>query len=285
MDFFKRSNTKQAETRTGYIFEGHAVSDVGSVRSNNEDNYVIDTYMNQSSADHSECGLVAPKAGKGGKGGWHLVGIFDGMGGGEKGEVAANETAEIFVETFRHFGRSTSAAVVEQSIRTAFLQANNRIIDLQCEGRVYGTTGTVLATDGRSMKIFHLGDSRAYLLRNGELFQLTRDQTLAQMKLDAGLYGPDDPSVEADKHKLTEYIGRDWTRENLSPVEGQWMPVVPNDRILLCSDGLYDMCTDCQIADILAVGDKGNDTAQKLVKAALDHGGIDNVTCIVVNFR
>ena len=280
MALFKRNNTKQARSDVGYIFEGCVVSDVGSIRSNNEDNYVIDTYMNLSNGDHSECCLVAPKSGKDG---WHMAGIFDGMGGGEQGEVAAHETAEIFVDTFRRFGRDSSAALVEQNIRTAFLQANNRIVGLQPQSQIFGTTGTVLATNGRNMKIFHLGDSRAYLLRNGELFQLTRDQTLARMKIDAGLYDPDDPNIEADKHKLTEYIGRDWTRENLRPVEGQWVPVEPKDRVLLCSDGLYDMCSDRKIADILMVGD-GKQIARTLVEAAIENGGMDNVTCIVVTF-
>lgn len=281
MDFFRRNIEKKAEPKSGCGFEGYVVSDVGSVRSNNEDNYVIDTYMNLSDGDRSECGLVAPK---GGKNGWHLAGVFDGMGGGEKGEVAAHETAEIFLDTFRGFRRGVSTALVEQNLRAAFLQANNRIVDLQQQDRVFGTTGTVVATDGQNMKIFHLGDSRAYLLRNGELFQLTRDQTLAQMKLDAGLYEPNDPRVEVDKHKLTEYIGRDWTRENLRPVEGQWMPVEPKDRLLLCSDGLYDMCSDRQIADFLRSDLEENQIARELVKAAIENGGMDNITCIVVTF-
>lgn len=281
MALFKRNDPGKEKLDQGCYFVGYAVSDVGRVRSNNEDNYVIDTYMNRSNGDYSERCLSAPECSRAG---WHFAGVFDGMGGGEKGEVAAHETAVIFLETFRNLGIHATTDQIDQGIRNAFLQANNRIIDLQQESRVFGTTGTVVATDGRSFKVYHLGDSRAYFMRNGELFQLTRDQTLAQMKIDAGLYQPDDPQVEVDKHKLTEYIGRDWTRENIRPLEGQWIPVTRNDRILLCSDGLYDMCPDFRIADILGSGNNVSKVAQGLVRSALDQGGEDNVTCIVVIF-
>lgn len=261
-------------------FCGCVVSDVGHRRVNNEDNYVLGKYMNVSCADHSQIQVSVMETG----GIWRFAGVFDGMGGGDKGELAAKLTAEVFMETFERLDACTSKAEADLAMRKAFLEANNKIVDLQQKYKIFGTTGTVICTNGMEFKIYHLGDSRAYLLRDGDLFQLTRDQTLAQMKLDAGLYEADDPQVQMDKHKLTEFIGRDWTRENIYPIESDWMAIRDQDCLLLCSDGLYDMCSDGEIRRIL-LGDETLETAAtKLVDAALEHGGDDNITCLLIGF-
>ena len=169
---------------------------------------------------------------------------------------------------------------IDSTMRQAFLDANNKIIDLQKQHQVFGTTGTVAVTNGDLIKIYHLGDSRAYLMRNRELSQLTRDQTLAQMKMDVGIYQPDAPGAEAEKHQLTEYIGKDPTKQYLRPLESDWFSLQSGDGILLCSDGLYDMCSDLQIGDLLASDASPSEKAKALTAAALSAGGSDNVTCI-----
>ena len=141
-----------------------------------------------------------------------------------------------------------------------------------------------MCSNGVEFKIYHLGDSRAYLSREDELLQLTKDQTLAQMKLDVGMYREDDPAAEADKHKLTEYIGRDWTRENIRPVESRWIPIQAGDCVLLCSDGLYDMCKNEEIANILRVNSTTEEKTASLVRSAIIRGGEDNITCVIVSF-
>lgn len=270
-----------AETiKKRFRFSGSVVSDVGSVRANNEDNYVLGQYINHNSADYSETSVSFSDT----SGDWQFAGVFDGMGGGEMGELASRDTAAIFLAAFRRISEAQSKAEVDLTIRSAFLEANNRIVALQKEYRVFGTTGTVLCSNGLEFKLYHLGDSRAYLVRGDELLQLTKDQTLAQMKLEVGMYNEDDPAAEADKHKLTEYIGRDWTKENLNPVESLWLPIESGDHILLCSDGLYDMCSNEEIAEILWRNESTGDKAVQLVRAAVSHGGEDNVTCIVVAF-
>lgn len=260
-------------------FSGAVVSDVGCVRANNEDNYVLGKHMNSSSSDHSEVSFSV----SGDSCSWQFAGVFDGMGGGEIGEQASLESAQIFLEAFHRLGTCPSKGEVDLCMRNAFLKANNRIVDLQQEYSVLGTTGTVLCTSGTEFKIYHLGDSRAYLFRDNNLVQITKDQTLAQMKIDLGKYHANDPAAKADKHKLTEYIGRDWTREHIKPVESQWLPIQSGDQVLLCSDGLYDMCADTEIAGILRKNDPKN-SATALVKMACDEGGYDNVTCLVAAF-
>lgn len=271
---------EECAEKRGYGFASAVVSDVGCVRANNEDNYVLGRYMNINSSDHSEVSVSLSDM----PGVWQFAGVFDGMGGGEMGELASHDTATIFLEAFDHLNGSPSKTEVDLCIRKAFLEANNRIIALQKEYKIFGTTGTVLCSNGVEYKIYHLGDSRAYLVRENELLQLTKDQTLAQMKLEVGMYREDDPAAEADKHKLTEYIGRDWTRENIKPVESHWIPIQTGDCVLLCSDGLYDMCTNEEIAGVLWGNGTIEEKATSLVCKAISAGGEDNITCAVVSF-
>lgn len=276
----KSKNRSEISSDIHCGFSGAARSDIGCVRSNNEDNYVFGKYMNHDSAEHSEIACSFAKV----SGEWHFAGVFDGMGGGEMGELAAHDTAEIFLKAFDGLTESQSKTEVDLILRKAFLEANNRIVSLQKEYKIFGTTGTVLCTNGAEFKIYHLGDSRAYLVHEDELIQITKDQTLAQMKMEVGMYREDDPSAEADKHKLTEYIGRDWTKENLKPVESRWLSVRRNDRILLCSDGLYDMCADDVISGILRKNTSVAEIASELVNTAKANGGEDNITCVVILF-
>ena len=256
------------------------VSDVGLIRGNNEDNYILDTCMNVNADRHIQAQTTFEAL----KDQWHLFGVFDGMGGGEKGEIASGTTAKVFKDAWLRASDCADKTEIDNILRKSFLDSNNEIVHLQRKFKIYGTTGTVICTNSEEFKIYHLGDSRAYLLRDGQLFRLTKDQTLAQMKIDVGLYEASDPQAEMERHKLTEYIGRDWTKENLSPVESEWIPIEPNDRILLCSDGLYDMCTDTNIAEILKSLPMPATAAKNLVQAALANGGEDNITCVVLSF-
>lgn len=278
-DSRKKFGDDQLE-ESGFVFSGAVVSNVGCVRSNNEDNYVLGRHMNVNSSDHSEASVSFSDT----SGVWQFAGVFDGMGGGEMGELASHDTAAIFLEAFDQLSKSSSKTEVDLCIRRAFLEANNRVIALQKEYKIFGTTGTVLCSNGIAFKIYHLGDSRAYLVHKDELLQLTKDQTLAQMKLEVGMYKEDDPTAEADKHKLTEYIGRDRTRENIKPVESRWIPIQADDCMLLCSDGLYDMCTDQEIASILLGNGSTEEKAASLVHTSISKGGEDNVTCVVLSF-
>lgn len=288
MKLFKRRYAVGTEQGTppgtdGAGFRGTlvtAVSDTGCVRRNNEDNYLLDIYINESCGNRSEVSAFLPWR----PSGWNLIGIFDGMGGGEKGELAALVTAQEFRNAARELLTAPTGAEADEILRRAFRRANDRAVELQARYGTYGTTGTVVCTNGEVFKIYHLGDSRAYLLRQQELFQLTRDHTLARMKLEAGLYQEDDPQVERDKNRLTEYIGRDEAGGNLCPEESKWIPAAAGDCILLCSDGLYDMCPATEIRKILNQGADNRCKTGMLVQRALERGGRDNVTCICLDF-
>ena len=261
-----------------YVLQGHVKSHVGCVRTNNEDNYILLGQLNEEASNENEADTYSSHP----MGAWCCIGIFDGMGGGEKGEVAANIAAKELKKSMELLQGYAGSRDVDREVRAAFLRANNQIIEMQNHIGVYGTTGTVCCLNGSQFRIYHLGDSRAYLFRNGQLFKLTYDQTVAQMKIDAGFYGKDDPRVNVEMHQLTKYIGCDDSREFLKPQESEWMPLKSDDRILLCSDGLYDMCSQERIREILEKKTASDDAAESLVAAALENGGLDNVTCLVV---
>lgn len=261
-----------------YILEGHAVTHVGHARENNEDNYILLNAWNEKAKDAHVSDICVSHS----MGNWNCIGVFDGMGGGDLGEVASRlGTTEVLSAT-KALDRNATYEQVDAAMERAFLEANNAVVHLQQDNNIYGTTGTVCCLDGYRLRIYHLGDSRAYLFRENQLYLLTRDQTVAQIKIDAGLYEKDDRRLERERHQLTEYIGCDDTKENIRPVESQWMDIKHKDRILLCSDGLYDMCSEEQIKHILQNTQDTDETAEALVQKALENGGKDNVTCLVV---
>lgn len=248
------------------------VSDVGRVRKVNEDNYFLDGQYNVDAVPHreQEAEIRAPTC----------IAVFDGMGGGEAGDVASRLAAESFRHATSLLEGGLSTEQIDQIMTEAFRKANAAIIEHQKTMAMYGTTGTVMVIFGRYGKVYHLGDSRLYLYRDGQLTQLTRDQTVAQMKIDSGFYKPDDERVKIESHQLTEFIGCDQSLRHIRPVESDWLKLRRSDILLLCSDGLYDMCSDEIIANIIGNGGEPLEIGKRLVNSALASGGVDNITCL-----
>ena len=259
------------------VFQACVISDLGRVCCKNEDNFLLSNRINETYASRLELSVEESNAYEQ----WHIAGVFDGISSGENAEIASKEAAKAFQKAAGSLCGTQTKESVDQFVRTAFLDAGRSISRMKQFGNGVGTTGTVLCTNLKVFKVFHLGDSRAYLIRNHRLFQLTRDQTLAQLKLDAGLYEKCCSEIESDSHILTDYIGRN---PDGRPTESQWVNVQKNDSILLCSDGLYDMCTDSEIIKITQKTCSAQEQAQRLVDAALEKGGTDNVTCTVIHF-
>lgn len=283
--FKKRKAKPEAQSavpkkENAFAFRAYAVSDVGRLRENNEDNYFLGaSQWNETAANHSEAAADVKSCS------WQLAGVFDGMGGGEAGELASAAAAKAVKNAWEQMTGALSRQEVDVLLRRAFLDANNTVVDLQRQLQIFGTTGTLLCTDGNAFKIYHNGDSRAYLIREGDMFPLTKDQTLAQMKLEMGMYDENDPNAEAEKHKLVEYIGRDRTKQNFKPVESHWIPIEKGDGLLLCSDGLYDMVNNEDILFLLLSAGTPREKAALLADRANTNGGIDNITCIYISFN
>lgn len=273
----KRLSSMETFTKK-YTLDGYVSSHVGCIRTNNEDNYILHSLMKDSSINISENGICEAHE----LGTWNCIAIFDGMGGGEGGEEASRIASVAMLSELDGLEKVMDETKIDVAIRNGFSKANNTIVKMQQETMVYGTTGTVCCMNGKKFKIYHLGDSRAYLFREGQLMQITRDQTVAQMKIDAGFYSADDPKAESEKHQLIEYIGCDWSMENLVPIESDWIDICTGDQLLLCSDGLYDMCSDVKIGQIMIESDSTDKAVERMVETALFNGGRDNITCVVV---
>lgn len=224
-----------------------AVSDRGLVRTNNEDSAYA---------------------------GPHLLVLADGMGGHAAGEVAS----QLMVEHLEHLDRDPEDADMLALLGAAAEDGNAAIeasVAEHPEQAGMGTTLTATMFNGRELGLIHVGDSRGYLLRKGELRQLTVDDTFVQSLVDGGKLAPEDVSSHPQKSLILKaYTGRA-VEPHLELIE-----VKPGDRVLLCSDGLSDPVTQQTIQ--LALGDGTPEmAANRLIELALRSGGPDNVTVVV----
>lgn len=264
---------KQAEVHI-FGFSGCVISDTGCIRSTNEDNFLLMDQINEMCKNHSKMSVIEQGEPKN----WLLAGVFDGISSTEMAEMASRKAATAFCKAGTALQSIYSNGQAEQLLRGTFYEVNEQI----AKARRGGTTATVLCANQQFFKIFQLGDSRAYLFRNGQLYQLTRDQTLAQLKLDAGLYNTYGQGIYRESHILTDYIGRD---RGGYPVESDWIPIQSGDRVLLCSDGLYELCSDAQMVNILQENLSTEKQVEKMVAVAKENGGVDNITCMVLHFQ
>jgi PPM family protein phosphatase len=202
--------------------------------------------------------------------------VADGMGGAKAGEVAS----QIAVEAFDDAGGGPSEA--EGQLRDIAQSANRRIYDLaQAEEsrRGMGTTLTAALVGPDGVSLGHVGDSRCYLLRDGELEQITRDHSLVAELERTGQIGPG----EAEHHPQRSIITRALGPERDVDVDTYTIKGRPGDVFLLCSDGLTSMISDDEVASILRSAGSLEDAADALVRSANQSGGKDNIT--VVLFR
>ena len=144
-----------------------------------------------------------------------------------------------------------------------------------------GTTLTLAYSVGVHLFLIHVGDSRAYLFRRGQLQQLTRDHTVAQALADAGHIKQDDVRRHPKRNTLTNYLGG---HRGKIKADVRWLRLEDGDRVLLCSDGLSDMVEDAEIARSLAAHPDSDTAALDLIRLALENGGKDNVTVVVASY-
>jgi len=230
-----------------------AKSDVGLVRSNNEDAFVLDPELNF----------------------WALA---DGMGGAASGEVASRIFTETTLEVFSKWGRAgeENFALVQK----VFLLANERIFTRGKENPSHhgmGCTAELLAFFEQNFILGHVGDSRTYVYRLGQLRQLTRDHSLVQDQIDQGLI----TLAEARKHPLRHIISRAVGVEEKLAVDFIKGKSLPGDIFLLCSDGLSDTVEDSTIQKTLSLPLHLEKKGDKLIELARSSGGHDNITAVL----
>ena len=264
-----------------------AATDPGKVRANNEDHFLVTRYCRTALALKTNLpdGLVPKKFEEGG---YALV-VADGMGGTTAGEVASRMAiaagVSLALESPRwHVLNTPEEIAAQQELwRGRFREidsvlARHAWADPTLTGM--GTTLTLACVVGADLSLYHVGDSRAYLYRQGRLLQLTSDHTVAQEMANAGLIDRSAVGRHRQRHTLTRYIGGGREVE----AETQHVPLEDGDRLLVCSDGLNDMVPDAKIAFVLGSVSDPDQTCASLIALALEAGGKDNVTVIVANY-
>ncbi len=218
-----------------------------------------------------------------------LAVLADGMGGYNAGEVAAlmatgtlRADIEAALTDNPRFLNEASTEQYTQWLQSRINHANLDIFEAALTYEHYAGMGTTLVMalfKGKRVLIAHIGDSRLYLSRGQELRQLTRDHSLLQAQIDAGLISPEDARDALHKNLVTRAVGVEPTVY----AEIQDFPTEPGDIYLLCSDGLTDMAEDQEIAAILQNNSIALDIkANQLIALANQHGGRDNVSVILV---
>jgi protein phosphatase len=207
-----------------------------------------------------------------------LLAVADGMGGMAAGDVASN----IVIAALAHLDDDVTGSAPLDALRAAVESANQQIRDAveqnpAMEGM--GTTLTGILFGGNKIGLVHIGDSRAYLLRDGELTQITRDDTYVQLLVDEGRI----TELEANTHPQKSLLMRALDGRDADP-EYSLRQVVAGDRYLLCSDGLSGVVSDETIAATLREYADPHQCADRLVQLALRAGGPDNITVIVADF-
>lgn len=271
-----------------------AVSDKGKRRPNNEDAFIIfrtGRYFQRVMTNVQEELLPKHHEENG-----YAMAVADGMGGLAAGEVASTMVlttiVNLMLSSVKWALKLDNPEFREQEIREGILRGIDYLskadaaIEKRAEGdqtyKGMGTTLTGAYSFGDDLFIFHIGDSRAYLFRNGKLKQITRDHTVAQELADRG----DIPQEAVEKHHLKHILTRSIGHSEGKPeVEIHHLKLQSNDLLFLCSDGLHDMINDQQIMHAISSSDSVQDKCQILTNLALEHGGKDNVTVVMAEYR
>jgi PPM family protein phosphatase len=234
-------------------------------------------------ATQSHVGLVRDINEDSGFAGPHLLLVADGVGGAPAGEVASASVAFVVSAISLTPKGSLRAepsdliAVLRESVRYAFRQLHEGVAaDPDRAGMA--TTLTAFLADGERFALAHLGNSRAYLLRHDQLIQLSTDHSFVQSLVDEGQITPE----QARDHPLQSVITRSVSSTDEHEPDLALLDLEPGDRLLLCSDGLTDLVPDDTIGACLTSTPR-TAAVQQLVRAALEAGGRDNVTCVVAD--
>lgn len=243
---------------TTYFPEIGLLSDVGRSRSNNQDNIGSFRFSDNQSI---------------------LAVVADGMGGHQGGEVASQTAVEIFQRTYSNHLASSDCP---QALITGFVAANTAIYQLaqnSSELNGMGTTLVALAVIGGFAYYANVGDSRLYLLRNGKCAQLSEDHTVVAEMVKGGLLTAEAAENHPDKHLITRAVG---TASDINvKISDAPLLIEIGDCFLLCSDGLYDLVKEIEIAQII-INNPAQEACKQLVDLANNRGGYDNVSVIVV---
>jgi PPM family protein phosphatase len=266
-----------------------AQSHQGHVRANNEDHFLVARFERiletlLSNLSPGDVPNYSPEIG-------YAMLVADGLGGHAAGEVASRSAIALLVDLVL-YTPDWILRLDEQQIREVAgrMEKRFRQVDeaLAEQARAdpnlsgMGTTMTLACSLGTDLLVWHVGDSRAYLCRGGQLHRLTRDHTLAQSLAELGVIRADEVATHQWRHVLTNALG---TGGNPLQVDMQSLRLEDGDQLLLCTDGLTEMVPDEAIVRVLSSTETASNRCRTLVNLALAAGGKDNVTVIVAGYR
>ncbi len=256
-------------------------TDVGITRDHNEDAFAFLDLATGQTHQETHSGVINV-----GLRGVVLV-VADGMGGAAAGEIASEMAVEAVLDTFRaqwmnNVGADTDTFV--ETIRDSADTANHRIFayaGAHPEHAGMGTTATIAGLLGHSLYLAQVGDSRAYIVRDGAAQQITKDQSLMQQLIEAGEMTPDQAEVSERRNIILQALGPDST---VRPDFTQ-QPLARGDTLVMCSDGLTTHLRANDIARIVTASSDPDDACEQLIAAANADGGHDNITVLVAQFQ
>lgn len=212
--------------------------------------------------------------------------VADGMGGAASGELASGMAGEVVYETLQNEWRAVDAPGVEQfavALRDATIAANARIHGFARENpehRGMGTTATIAGLFGDTLYVAQVGDSRAYLVRDGAAQQLTKDQSLMQRLIEAGELTPEQAEASERRNIILQALGP----EAHVTIDLTHQQLRSGDTLILCSDGLSGLVRGEEFAQVAEQFDDVQTVCQQLIDRANERGGPDNITVVTVQF-
>lgn len=271
--------------RTSQSLDAFGLTNIGNVRKCNQDQFLIASLnkqiaVSQSSAPKDTMPSLTESCGQ-------LLVVADGMGGraaGERASLLAVQNLSEYVLHMMHW-HLCEAEMREDPVPCELIHALGFCQDKihsyaeqhpECQGM--GTTLTAAYLAGPHLFVLHAGDSRCYLLRDGQFMQVTVDHTVAQQMVDAGAMSRETATRSPMSHCVWNAVGG-----NSNAVQPQlaYVRLIPGDALLLCSDGLTNHVTDERLRAILMSGVSSRNGCEQLIRDALDLGGSDNITAIV----
>jgi len=252
-----------------------AKTDVGKVRTNNEDAYVVADLNRRSkvTADEPTDFDVAARG--------VLLAVSDGMGGEQAGEVASALVVETLQRVLSDKAPESeeSKTAITRIIEDAVTKANEEVFAAAKDPgkRGMGATLTAVYIHGAAAYIAEIGDSRAYLIRGRRVRQMTKDQSFVQLLLDSGAITKEEAETYPHKNIILQAIGQ---QRDLAVALGK-LALRRGDRVVLCSDGLSNKVTPEEMHEIVCAASSIADACKKLVETANERGGDDNVTVVI----
>jgi protein phosphatase len=276
------SQTNQSESSgMGGTIDTCGVTHPGKVRETNEDQFFVASLQKSLNLLHTSLDQVAAfdevqksKA--------YLFVVADGVGSTGGGQIASSLAVQSLITyvsrtmgCFYGYDVDSEHEFIEQ-LEAAVQHAHDKILaEFSSKGKGPATTLTIATLIWPRVYYIHVGDSRAYYLRNGRLKQITRDQTMGEMMMDQGVMTEEQVTRSSLMNMLASAVGGD-LKPAVGLIDLQW-----GDTLLLCSDGLTRHVSDDEITDILLAADSADSGCQQLLNAALEGGGRDNITIVI----